>query len=106
MRINEALNCTIEAANFKKVLAWWSHPASANTGNPANAPQLAAILPYKLVLASRLAEYGLIEAASQHCIAVTAALNTLGKLPGGLLVTRSLTNELQTRLQVHASVRS
>ena len=63
------------------------------------------MLPYRLVLASQMAEYGLIEAASQQATAVTSALNSFGgKLPGGLLVTRVQANELQLRLQTHAQV--
>lgn len=63
------------------------------------------MLPYRLVLASQLAEHGLVEAASQQASAVTAALNALGgKLPGGLLRTRMQANELCLRLQKHAQV--
>ena len=62
-------------------------------------------MPYRLILASRLAEYGQVEAASQQCSALAAAVSTLGgKLPSGLFVTRSLVNELQLRLQTHAQV--
>ena len=69
-------------------------------------PQAAAVmLPYRLVLASLLAEHGLIEAASQQAAAVTSALNALGgKLPGGLLLSRMQANELCLRLQKHAQV--
>ncbi len=63
------------------------------------------MLPYRLVLASHLAEHGLVEAAAQQASAVTAALNALGgKLPGGLLRTRMQANELCLRLQRHAQV--
>ena len=74
----------------------------------ASTPQAALVmLPYRLVLASYLAEHGLVEAASQQASAVTAALNALGgKLPGGLLRTRMQANELVLRLQKHAQVRS
>jgi hypothetical protein len=52
-----------------------------------------------------MAEYGLIEGASQQCAAVTGALNALGgKLPGGLLLARIQANELQNRLTKHAEV--
>ena len=62
-------------------------------------------MPYRLILASRLAEWGQVEAASQQCSALAAAMSAAGgKLPGGLLVTRSLVNELQLRLQTHAQV--
>ncbi len=63
------------------------------------------LLPYRLVLAERMAEYGLIEGASQQCAAVTAGLNALGsKLPGGLLMTRKSASDLQQRLMKHAEV--
>lgn len=71
-----------------------------------SSPQAAAVmLPYRLVLASLLAEHGLVEAAAQQAAAVTGALNALGsKLPAGLLLSRNQSNELCLRLQRHAQV--
>ena len=87
---------TVQALNQTASLA------GRSAGGPAAA---AALMPYRLILANRLAEYEQVEAASQQCSALAAAMSAAGgKLPGGLLVTRSLVNELQLRLQTHAQV--
>lgn len=76
-------------------------------GQPASPAATAALLPYRFRLASILAEYGHIDAASQHCVAVAASLNTFGgRLPPSLLLLRALANELQLRLQAHAQVQT
>jgi hypothetical protein len=64
------------------------------------------LLPYKLVYAARLAEYGLVAPALHYVGVVQTTLGSLGaKLPPGLLVCRSMAAELEHRLRTHATVR-
>lgn len=63
------------------------------------------LLPYKLLYAAQLAEYGLVGAALQYIAVVQTTLNSLGaKLPAGLLVCRTVAAELEQRLRTHATV--
>ena len=65
---------------------------------------LMALLPYKLLYAAHLAEHGLLSEAAQYCGAVQQALAAVPKLPVGLAVCRSLTQDLLDRIQTYAAV--
>ncbi|KAK9817295.1 hypothetical protein WJX72_012309 [[Myrmecia] bisecta] len=73
------------------------------SGSPAYGTHTISLLPYKVLYAARLAEYGLISEAVQYCTVVQSVLAAIGKLPAGLLVCRALVNDLSERLNVHAA---
>ena len=74
-------------------------------GNPTYATQhLTALLPYKLLYAAHLAEHGFLSEAAQYCGAVQQGLGAVPKLPQGLAVCRSFTQDLLDRIQTHAAV--
>lgn len=64
------------------------------------------LLPYKFLYAAQLAEHGLISEAAQYCGAIQQALGAVQKVPPGLAVCRSFTQDLLERLQTYAAVRT
>ena len=77
---------------------------NCHAGNSASGGQLLAILPYKLVHAIRLAEFGYVSEALQYVAAVHATFSGLSKMPISLLVAKALAVELDERLRAHAMV--
>ena len=65
---------------------------------------MTALLPYKLLYAARLAEHGFISEAAQYCGVIQQGLAGVPKLPPGLAVCRSFTQDLFDRLQTYAAV--
>lgn len=63
-------------------------------------------LPYKLIYAMRLSEYGLVEPALQYCKLVLDALSSMQRPPPALLVCRAVALDFQDCLQQHAQVNS
>ena len=65
------------------------------------------LLPYKLLYAFKLAEYGHLAQALQYLGLVRASLGSLGnKMPAALLVCNGVAAELEQRLRAHAAVSS
>ena len=63
------------------------------------------LLPYKLLHAYKLAEYGHLTQALQYLGLVRASLGSLGnKMPAALLVCNGMAAELEQRLRAHAAV--
>ena len=65
------------------------------------------LLPYKLLYAYKLAEYGHLAQALQYLGLVRASVGSLGnKMPAALLVCNGMAAELEQRLRAHAAVSS
>ena len=63
------------------------------------------LLPYKLLYAYSLAEYGHLALALQYLGLLRAALGSLGnKMPAALLVCSGMAVDLEQRLRAHAAV--
>jgi hypothetical protein len=63
------------------------------------------MLPYKLLYAYSLAEYGHLAPALQYLNLLRAALGSLGnKMPAALLVCSGMAADLEQRLRAHAAV--
>jgi hypothetical protein len=61
------------------------------------------VVPYKLLHAVALAELGLLPQAAAYFASITATLQSLGKLPPGLLVCRAAAADLKEQLQQYAA---
>lgn len=65
------------------------------------------LLPYKLLYAYKLAEYGHLTQAMQYLGIVRASLGSMGnKMPTALLVCSGMAADLEGRLRAHAAVSS
>ena len=63
------------------------------------------LLPYKLLYAFKLAEYGHLTQAMQYLGIVRASLGSMGnKMPTALLVCSGMAADLEGRLRAHAAV--
>ena len=81
---------------------------AALAGGPAAAAATAAAsLPFKLVHAAWLLEYGLVSKAAAYCSSLQTALAGFpgNKVPPSLMVTRTLMVDLADRIRQHAAVR-
>lgn len=61
-------------------------------------------LPYRLVYAYHLAEAGHVSQATAYCTRLVAIFEKIPKPPPGMMVAKSLTADLATRLTMHAQV--
>ncbi|KAK9825303.1 hypothetical protein WJX74_007514 [Apatococcus lobatus] len=82
----------------------WARPSGAG-GAAAAASVAAAALPFKLVHAAWLLEYGLISQASAYCASLQSALASFqgNRVPPSLAVTRTLAADLSERIREHAA---
>ena len=82
--------------------AWQGCEAAKDAGNPQFvAPPW---LPYRLLYAYRLAEYGHISQATAYCMRLGQVYEKLHKPPPGIMVAKALTTDLAARLSEHAKV--
>ena len=70
--------------------------------NASLVSQHMSILPYKLIYAHMLAEYGMLGASAAYCSSIASSLPGQN-LSGGLALCRALSAALHDRLQIHAA---